>query len=203
MCPLKVPKTKNATGTFRSGSHRDLPENSGDVAVRPDFEPSDGNQLWLLLTPLHGACQSVEPKNIVLFQLIRKNHGNAGSLCVQISSRIQLKYCAMQNRAPNLGGSKRQRRKIGFNLFWIENQAIKKAAYLIPLTILNTDCFRINFRPVALHGPLSILRGKARLSPAYHLGIKPGRMGRFRHGGVRRIKGKEARNVPLRAADLQ
>ena len=42
--------------------------NSGDVAVRPDFEPSDGNQLWLLLSPLHGACQLAELKIIVLFQ---------------------------------------------------------------------------------------------------------------------------------------
>jgi hypothetical protein len=61
-------KTKNATGTFRIGSHRDLSENSGDVAVRPDFEPSDGNQLWLLLSPMHSACQLVGLKIIVLFQ---------------------------------------------------------------------------------------------------------------------------------------
>jgi hypothetical protein len=58
----KISKNKNATGTFRSGSHRDLPENSGDVAVRPDSEPSDGNQLWLLLSPLHSMCQLVALK---------------------------------------------------------------------------------------------------------------------------------------------
>ena len=59
---------KNATGTFRSGSHRDLSENSGDVAVRPDSEPSDGNQLWLLPSPLHSLCQLVDTKIVVLFQ---------------------------------------------------------------------------------------------------------------------------------------
>jgi hypothetical protein len=58
--PDKVSKNKKRHWNFRSGSHRDLSENSGDVAVRPDFEPADGNQLWLLLTPLHAACQSVE-----------------------------------------------------------------------------------------------------------------------------------------------
>jgi hypothetical protein len=95
----KVSKNKNATGTFRSGSHRDLSENSGDVAVRPDSEPSDGNQLWLLHSPLHGVCQLSEQKIIVLFQGIREIHGNACGLRGQISSRKQLKHCAVHKSA--------------------------------------------------------------------------------------------------------
>jgi hypothetical protein len=63
----RPPKNKNATGTFRIGSYRDLSENSGDVAVRPDSEPSDGNQLWLLRSPLHGPCQLAELKIAILF----------------------------------------------------------------------------------------------------------------------------------------
>jgi hypothetical protein len=64
----KVSKNKKRHWTFRSGSHRDLSENSGDVAVRPDSEPSDGNQLWLLHPSLHGPCQLAEVKIIATFQ---------------------------------------------------------------------------------------------------------------------------------------
>jgi len=108
MCLTRSPKTKNATGTFRSGSHRDFSENSGDVAVRPDSEPSDGNQLWLLHSPLHGLCQMPEIKISVLFQWIRKIRGNARGLRGQISSRKSLKYCALHKHAQELGGSKWQ-----------------------------------------------------------------------------------------------
>jgi hypothetical protein len=80
--------------------------NSGGVAVRPDLEPADGNQLWLLLSPLHGVCQLVGLKITVLFQLIRKIHGNACGLRGQISSRKPLNYCAVHKRAQELGGGK-------------------------------------------------------------------------------------------------
>ena len=122
---------------------------------------------------------------------------------VKYPAENTLNYCAVHKSAQKLGASKWQRREIGFNLLWIENPAIKEAANFIPLTILSADCFGINFRPVALHCPFEILFGKFGLPPAHHLGIEPGRMGRFRHRGMRRIKGKEARNAPLRTANLQ